>query len=77
MANFPKNSYDERIATGFFPTNNRKYNLIDEIDYDGLKHMEHFFKNYDSEECTLGEQIENITNIFVSLSSVAIIMMVL
>jgi hypothetical protein len=75
-ANFPKNSYDERIVTGFFPTNNRKYNLIDEIDYDALKRMEHFFKNYDSKECTLGEQIENITNIFVFLS-VAIIMSVI
>jgi hypothetical protein len=48
-----KTDYDERIVTGF-PTN-RKYNLIDEIDYVGFGKWTNIFKSYSSKECNLGE----------------------
>ena len=55
LEKLPKIDYDERIATGFPTSNNRKYNLIDENDYVGFGKWTNIFKSYSSKECNLGE----------------------
>jgi hypothetical protein len=52
LEKLPKTDYDERID---FQINNRKYNLIDEIDYVGFGKWTNIFKSYSSKECNLGE----------------------
>ena len=52
LEKLPKTDYDERID---FQINNRKYNLIDEIDSVGFGKWKNIFKSYSSKECNLGE----------------------
>nr|CAH0103423.1 unnamed protein product [Daphnia galeata] len=58
LEKLPKTDYDERIVTDF-PINNRKYNLIDEIDSVGFGKWKNIFKSYSSKECNLEYINEN------------------